>query len=213
MKLKTFARPLLAVVALWLGVTGAARAQEGKGRSETVDLKLLRVIEAQDGPYRQRTFLVEWNGKQVVADDPVRRGSYSADKPLAVRVYKAPYPKGAKPHGLMRFSVAMGKQVAAPTSELETKADSLPPQREMLKVTQAFVLEEDGHRHRAYLVARKGGEAFVTDILSGTNFSAGDTIPVLVMRHAHPDPAVKEGILGLSTSETRVGIAEREQRR
>lgn len=214
--MKIPARPLWAVVALCLGaglsLVALASAQEVKARSERVELPLLRKIRAEEGPYRQLAYLVQWNGNEVVADGQSAREIAPSGGKIPVLVYQAPYPRNQKPHGLMRFTAMSAKPAAPAASTLTEKAPSLPPERRRLKVTRAIALENEGHLHRGYLVEWNGGEAFVQDTLSGTNFKAGDQLPVLVMRHAHPDPLVLEGILSLMTSSAMVDIAARESR-
>lgn len=214
--MKIFARPLWAVVALCLGLglslAAPAAAQETMGKSERVELPLLRKIRAEEGPYRQLAYVVQWNGNEVVAEGQSAREIAPSGGKIPVLVYQAPYPRNRKPYGLMRFTAMGTKPVALPESTLTEKAPSLPPERRRLNVTRAIALENEGHLHRGYLVEWNGGEAFVQDTLSGTNFKAGDKLPVLVMRHAHPNPLVLEGVLSLMTSSAMVDIAAREGR-
>lgn len=217
--MKTFARTLLAVGALSFGagvtILTPAQAQDAKekapdpkpqpaGRAESFDLQVVRTITVEDGPYRQRSYVVKWKGTEVVAGDRLLRVGASEEGKVRLQITKLPYPENKKPHGLMGFSagaVSGEAQKPQPESTLTEKAVRLPPQRERVTVKQAIALEEEGFVHRGYLVDWKGQEAYVSDSLAGTNYKAGDTMPVLVMRLEHPKPDVKEGLFSMSTSD------------
>ncbi|MES2696307.1 MAG: hypothetical protein V4773_22740 [Verrucomicrobiota bacterium] len=211
--MKTPSHLLLAIAALCLGVglfslslANARAAETPRGTSERADLPILQTLAVKDGNYRQRSYLVEWKGTEVVAEDRLRRVLHYTDRLLPVRVYKSPYPKDQKPYGLMHISVEVGKKQDAKPSDNEgpfEKAPTIPPQVFDLPVKRVIAVQEDGCLHRSYTVMWKGQEAFARDVLVQTTYNVGDIIPVLVMHLAHPDPLVAEGTLSMNVQTPR----------
>ena len=72
---------------------------------ERVDLKVLKVFSAQDGPHVFRSYLVEWKGQEVIVDDRLVKTSYRVDDTITVLVMKLPHPDKNETSGLLHFSV------------------------------------------------------------------------------------------------------------
>lgn len=84
-----------------------------------------------------------------------------------------------------------------PASTVQSAAPKLAPERVTLRVIKVFAAQDGEYRFRAYLVDYMGQELIVEDALTRTNYRSDDDIPVLVMKHPHPDPKIEHGLLKL----------------
>ncbi len=114
--MKTNSKWLVLAAALTVSSTGmflahVARAAttapvaSSPGTHERVELKVLKVFSAEDGGAIFRAYMVEWNGQEVIVEDPLAKTHYHTDDSISVLVMKHPYPQGKQPYGLLHFSV------------------------------------------------------------------------------------------------------------
>jgi hypothetical protein len=208
--MKLFSASLLVGVALVVGAAGA-RAQPKEsasgGTHERIECKVLKVYAGKDGDYRSRAYLIEWNGRQVIADDPLARVGAHTDDTIGILVMHSPFPRGAESYGLLHFS-ALPTHPKQATARAEGEpapavAPKQPPQTFPLKVLKVYAAEDNGHRFRAYVVEWAGHETIVSDRLVRGRYEEGATMPTLVMKHAHPDPSRGFGLLNLTAMPSR----------
>ena len=84
-------------------------------------------------------------------------------------------------------------------NSLTPKADSESAQLKGLKV---FTAKDGEALYRAYLVKWRDQEVIVPDILVKTNYQAGDTATVIVMRHKFPNEQPGPELLSFAMGQT-----------
>ncbi|MES2696308.1 MAG: hypothetical protein V4773_22745 [Verrucomicrobiota bacterium] len=204
-------RPLLVfLAALCLGAgvfslsgSSAHAAVVPHAAAEVETVEIVQALVARDGDYLQRSYLVEWKGVPVVVEDPLIRVPYETGAPLRMNISKRPYPRAAKSHGLMNFTVVrQTPKDAKPTitSDPIDKAENLRAERIEVRVKRVLTAQDESFKYRGYTVEWDGKEAYVRDSLAQTNYKVGARIPVILMRLAHPDPLVATGLLGMTVA-------------
>jgi hypothetical protein len=182
---------------------GQPRPTANGGATERVELKVLKVYGADEGGYRSRQYVVEWNGQEVLAEDPLVRTNAHTDDTITVLVMHSPFPNGRESYGLLHFAVVPSrpkKNTEAPTAGLSTNTvvESVAPQRVSLKVLRVYSAQDEGCQFRAYVVEWAGHEIVVDDRLVHGRYEVGDLMPTLVMKLAFPQGAEPYGLLRLA---------------
>lgn len=72
---------------------------------EQVESKVLKVFSAKDGDNIYRSYLVQWNGQEVIVEDRLARTNYQVGDTIAVLVTRNSFPQGKESYGLLQFSV------------------------------------------------------------------------------------------------------------
>ena len=72
---------------------------------ERAVFKVLKVFAAQDGPYRYRSYVIEYQGQEVVVEDRLLQTAYRTDDNITVLVMRHSHPNPIDSHGLLHFSV------------------------------------------------------------------------------------------------------------
>src|SRR4051812_20148664 len=72
---------------------------------EQIETKVLKVFSAKDGNNVYRSYLVQWNGQEVIVEDRLARTNYQAGDTIAVLVTRTSFPQGKQDYGLLQFSV------------------------------------------------------------------------------------------------------------
>ncbi|MCX6952827.1 MAG: hypothetical protein NTV51_11770 [Verrucomicrobia bacterium] len=107
--MKTTARVMFAA-SLWLAVPApspAAAPADSNVRvpPERVELKVQKVLAAQDREFVYRAYLVEWHGQEVVVRDALAKTKYRPNDMITVLVMRHPYPQGKEDYGLLSFEI------------------------------------------------------------------------------------------------------------
>jgi hypothetical protein len=108
------------------------------------------------------------------------------------------HPNPLASHGLLRFSIVPSKaNLAAPLAPPTAAgpAPKLPPFRQNLRVEKVISVEDEGYIYRGYVVSWNGEDVIADDALVTSQKRAGESVSVLVMKHAHPDAKQSYGLL------------------
>lgn len=66
----------------------AAEAPAVESSHETAEAEVKRVFAAEEGDHRFVAYLVEWNGQEVIVDDPLSRSDYKAGDTIRFLVHR-----------------------------------------------------------------------------------------------------------------------------
>jgi hypothetical protein len=69
-------------------------------------------VYALQGDYRFRAYEVEWQGQNVIVQDPLANTAHQVGETVRVRVTKLPHPDHSKPHGVLSFHLVSERSAA-----------------------------------------------------------------------------------------------------
>jgi hypothetical protein len=84
-------------------VSGPPNPQASSMEAGNVERKVLKVFSVQDGIYIYRAYICEWNGEEVIVQDPLSRSEYKIGDTINVMIFKFPYLGADRGSDLMLF--------------------------------------------------------------------------------------------------------------
>lgn len=160
-----------------------------KGKSESVQAKVVKVFAAEDNGAKFRAYQVQWKGSDVIISDMLAKTDRNEGDLLTFRVNRTAPGKGRPP--FLSFHATGGgtmirissHRASGSTSTNEITAGARGnPETVQAKVIKVFAAEDNGAKFRAYQVRWKGFDIVVSDTLADTDAKEGELLTFLASR-------------------------------
>jgi hypothetical protein len=159
-------------------LAASSRSNAWDGRQE---FKVLRTFSAKDGVYVHRSYLIDWNGQEVVVEDPTALSNYRSDDTITVGIPR----RFSGPRGLLSFIlVAPKKAISLASGAISASPQSRQPTGGYveLKVLTVYSAQDGEYYFRAYIAEWNGQDVVVVDPRGETKYVAGDPLPTVYAR-------------------------------
>jgi hypothetical protein len=176
----------------------AAKPGEPGGPGEYRDFKVLKAYSAKEGEYTFRAFVIEWEGREVIAMDAGALIKARSDDIINVLVSRG-LPRPGESSSLILFLARPERKPPLDRTQIRhTPAEVMAANRPVvteLRVNKVYALSGGDYVFRAYEVEWQGQEVIVYDPAANTRCDVGETVTVMVTKRPYPDHSKHHGLL------------------
>jgi hypothetical protein len=160
-----------------------------KGKSETVQAKVVKAFVVEDNGAKFRAYQVQWKGSDVIISDMLAKTDKNEGDLLTFRVNRTQPGKGRPPSlyfhttgGSTIIHIPYGRASGSTSTNELTAGAKGNPETVQAKVIKVFAVEDNGAKFRAYQVRWKGFDIVVSDTLADTGAKEGVWLTFLASR-------------------------------